>query len=501
MKMAKKRTSIKTEITLFIVVLMVSVIGVLSYFVLQSQKQGLTSEVKLRGQSVAKNLAGSIADFLLTEDELSIARLMSDIMNNKGVLYALVADEKGRIKASNNLEQLGEIYREPAALEEFEQGPAKIMVYQREKGERIIDFSAPVIAKGKIKLGTVRLGISYSIIDDVLKAAYIKAGIISLVSIIFGIIGAFVLGAAITKPIAVLAAGAKTIGKGNLEHKISVKSKNELGELASIFNLMTVDLKHAQENAIKQQRFEKELEVARDIQLSLIPKNIAEIQGYEINAFYKSAKEVGGDYYDVIPLNREKFGIVMGDVSGKGVPAALIMTMARSTLHSEAREAYDKPSSDTLKKLNSILAVDIREGMFVTIFYGILDIKRNIINISSAGHNDTLVYRKSSGDVLPYNPKGFPLGTDPGPRFDKVIKNEDVLLEPGDKMIIFTDGITEAMNTVNEEFGDARLIDAIKKNGGKTGKEVLDAVIGRVDEFVNGAAQSDDIAVVVLTRV
>lgn len=499
--MAKKSSSIKTEITLFITALMVAVIGVLSYFVLQSQKQSLTNEVKLRGQSVAKNLAGSIADSLLTEDELSIARLMSDVMNNKGVQYALVADEKGRIKASNNLEQLGEAYREPEAMEELESGNTKIIVYQDEKAGKIIDFSAPVVAKGKIKLGSVRLGIAYSIIEDVLNAAYLKAGIISLVSIVFGIIGAFVLGAAITKPIGVLAGGAKTIGKGDLDHKITVNSKNELGELASVFNMMTLDLKKAQETAIKQQRLEKELEVAREIQLSLIPKNIAEIQGYEINAFYKSAKEVGGDYYDVIPLNKDKFGIVMGDVSGKGVPAALIMTMARSTLHSEAREAFDKPASETLKKLNSILAADIKDGMFVTIFYGILDIKKNTVNLASAGHNDTLVYRKKGGDVLPYNPKGFPLGTDPGPRFDKVIKSEDVLLEPGDKMIIFTDGITEAMNKLNEEFGDARLLEAIKGNGAKSGKDVLDAVIKKVEAFVNGADQSDDIAVVVLTRV
>ena len=103
--------------------------------------------------------------------------------------------------------------------------------------------------------------------------------------------------------------------------------------------------------------------------------------------------------------------------------------------------------------------------------------------------------------MFPYNPKGFPLGTDPGPRFDKIIKNEDVLMEPGDKMVIFTDGITEAMNKANEEFGDARLIEAIKNNGAKGGRDILDGIISKVTEFVNGADQSDDIAVVVLTRV
>jgi len=263
---------------------------------------------------------------------------------------------------------------------------------------------------------------------------------------------------------------------------------------------MTVNLKKAQEIMIKQQRLERELEVAREIQLSLIPKDITKIPGYEISAFYKSAKEVGGDYYDVLAINKERFGFVMGDVSGKGVPAALIMTMARSILHSEALKNFDKPANETLKSLNSIIFKDIKDDMFITIFYGLLDITRNIIDIASAGHNDTLVFRAKSENVEPYNPKGFPIGTDPGPRFDKVIKHEEILFEKGDKLIIFTDGITEAMNKENKEYGDIRLLDVIKKSGNKNCKELLDAIIQDVHSFVNGAEQSDDIALLILER-
>jgi serine phosphatase RsbU (regulator of sigma subunit) len=499
--MAMKRSSIKTEITAFIVALMIVVIGALSFFILRSQKESLTNEVELRGLSIAKNLAGSIADFLLTEDELSIAKIMSEAMNNKGVEYAVVVDDSGKIKAANNLELLGTTYTEPAAVEEIQAEPNRIIMFTGKQGKRTMDFAAPAIAKGKIKLGTIRLGISYAVIEDVLNQAYIKAGVISLAAIILGIIGAFILGAAITKPIGVLEKGAKTIGTGNLDFKIKVKSNNELGELAAIFNMMTQDLKKAQEAAVIQQRMERELEVAREIQLSLIPKDIAKIEGYKIDAYYKAAREVSGDYYDIIPLNKEKYGIVMGDVSGKGVPAALIMTMARSILHSEAQGSYDQPSSETLKKLNSVIAADIREGMFVTVFYGILDTKKGTINIASAGHNDTLVYRAKGAEIQPYNPKGFPLGADPGPRFDKIIKDETILLEHGDKLVIFTDGITEAMNEAKEEFGDARLLETIRTAGRKGGKEIVDAIIAGVAGFVKEAEQSDDIALVVLTRV
>lgn len=494
------KTSIKWEISFFIVLFMIIVIGVLSFFILKAQKEELTNEVKLRGISIAKNLANSISDFILTEDELSIARIISETMNNKGVEYALVVDEKKTVKAHNDLEMLGMYYKEPEYTELIEEKPYKILFYIDEKGNRKIDFSAPVIAKGKIKMGAVHLGISYSLIDDVIKAAYIRVGIISALAILFGIIGAFVLGIAITKPIGELANGARIVGTGNLDHKIKVKSNNELGELADIFNVMTVNLKKAQEAMIKQQRLERELEVAREIQISLIPKDIVKIPGYEINAFYRPAREVGGDYYDILPLNKERFGIVMGDVSGKGVPAALIMTMARSILHSEALKNFDEPASETLKELNSIIYKDIKEDMFLTIFYGLLDITRNIIDIASAGHNDTLVFRRKTEVVEPYNPKGFPIGTDSGPRFDKVIKHEEILLEKGDKMVIFTDGITEAMNKKNNEYGDGRLLEVIKNNGNKNSKDLLDAIISDVNNFVDGAEQSDDIALVVLER-
>ncbi|MBP7792985.1 MAG: SpoIIE family protein phosphatase [Candidatus Goldbacteria bacterium] len=494
------KTSIRWEISFFIVLFMIIVIGILSFFVLRAQKEELTNEVKLRGISIAKNLANSISDFILTEDELSIARIMSETMNNKGVEYALVVDEQNVIKAHNNLELLGTTYKEPDNAEVTEEKPYKILLYMDGKNDKKLDFSAPVIAKGKIKLGTVHLGISYSIIEDVIKSAYLKVGIISAIAILFGIIGAFILGMTITKPIGELANGARIAGTGNLDHKIKVKANNELGELANIFNVMTDNLKKAQEIMIKQQRLERELEVAREIQLSLIPKDIVKIPNYEINAFYQPAKEVGGDYYDVLPLNKERYGIVMGDVSGKGVPAALIMTMARSILHSVALKYFNEPASETLKELNSIIYKDIKEDMFLTIFYGILDITRNIVDVASAGHNDTLVFRKKTETVEPYNPKGFPIGTDPGPRFEKVIKHEEILIEKGDKIVIFTDGITEAMNKENKEYGAGRLFEVIKNNGNKNGRDMVETIISDVNNFVNGAEQSDDIALVVVER-
>lgn len=494
--MSKKYISIKWEITFFIVVLLVAVIGSLSYFVLDSQKKSLTAEVKLRGLSIAKNLASNIADPLLSEDELAVASILSDAMANKGVNYAQVAGLDNKIRAHNNMELMGGKYEEPKDAFEIESGTFRILMINGTGGERVMDFSSPVMAKGRLKLGTVHIGVSYSLVEDVLNKAFINVLVISIIAIILGIFGAFFLGVGISRPINVLASGAKIIGTGNLSHKIVVKSKNELGALAGVFNMMTTDLKNAQEMMVKQQRMERELEVAKEIQLSLIPKNIAEIEGYEVGTYYSPAKEVSGDYYDVIPLGHDKFGFVVGDVSGKGVPAALVMTMARSIIHSESDA--DLESHVTLQKLNQILYPDLREGMFVTVFYGVLDAASGMVDMASAGHNDTYVC--GNGEVTPHNPKGFPIGTDPGPRFDKVVKNEKFKLQKGEVLVAFTDGITEAMDPDKKEYGDERFIEIIRASSGRTAAEIVDTIVKDVEKFARNAEQSDDISLLVIKR-
>ena len=145
------------------------------------------------------------------------------------------------------------------------------------------------------------------------------------------------LSTAITKPIYALAEGARIAGMGDLDHKIRIKNRNELGLLADALNNMTDGLKKAQQAEILRLALEKELEIAWKIQDSLLPKSFPDMKKYEVAAFYAPAKEIGGDYYDVIPLPGGRFGIVMADVSGKGIPAALIMTMLSGILNMEAR--------------------------------------------------------------------------------------------------------------------------------------------------------------------
>jgi len=495
--MAAARGSIKWEIAVFISVLITVVTAGISFLVLDTQKRSLTNEVKLRGLSIANNLASNVADFILTEDELSTASLLKAAMDNNGARYAFVADA-GVIKAHNNIDLNGSRYNEIKDFEIIEDPKYDIRLYRAENGEKVIDFKSAVLAKGKLNLGELHFGLSYGVIEKVLKEAFLNVLVIALIAVALGITGSIMLAMTITKPIGILAEGAKMIGAGRLEHQIKVKSRNEIGQLAAIFNMMTVDLKKAQEAAIKHNRLERELEVAREIQMSLIPKAMERIPGFEVAAYYEPAKEVGGDYYDLIALPDGRFGIVMGDVSGKGVPAAFMMTMARSILHSEAPAMPDPATA--MKRLNKVIYPDMKDGMFITVFYAMLAPASGEVNMSSAGHNDTYVIR-TAGNIEKYNPKGFAIGMDPGARFDKKIESQAVSMQNGDSLIVFTDGITEAMNAKNEEYADERLEKVCAQNAGKSAQETVEAIIKDVKAFVSGAAQSDDIAVLVIKKI
>ena len=493
--MAKKKASIKWEIAAFTFALTGAVVIALSLFAVNTLKNSLTLEVESRGISAASSMARNVADFMLVKYELETAKLLKDALSGKGVKYAFIVDDKGIIKASSSVTLINTKYKKPE-IDSVTQGG--ISVVFDEAGEKVLDFTAPVIAKGRVKLGNAHLGISYSIISDALNSAYINFGIITFIALVLGVAGSFFLGIAITKPVAALEKGSEIIGKGNLEHIIVIDSDNEIGRLADAFNKMTKDLKKAHVKELQQKTLQRELEIAREIQLSIIPKVIPEIAGYRIHTFYKAAEEVGGDYYDIVALPGGMTGVLVADVSGKGVPAALITAMFSSMLHAESRETADP--LQTILNINTEVRKKISRGMFITAFYGALNPALNTVEMVSAGHNETLVYRASGGKVDKFTPKGFPIAMSPTEIMKTRVIKETFTMNPGDKMVVFTDGITEAMNVQQKEMGIDALVDSLVKYGSLPGEKVLEGITNTVKEFTAGYQQSDDIALIVMER-
>lgn len=227
-------------------------------------------------------------------------------------------------------------------------------------------------------------------------------------------------------------------------------------------------------------------------------KEIPQISGYNIAARYFPCFEVGGDYYDILQLDDDHIGIVVADVSGKGVPGAMVMTMARSLIRMESERNLS--AADTLKKVNRILARDLRRGMFVTALYYILDTKTGMIKISSAGHNPLVIWRGDQQRYELVNPNGIALGFDRGPVFDRTIKEEDIQLNHGDLIVSFTDGITETMNESDKEFGGEQFYNLIGSVRNQESTQIIDSVIKTLEEYKGTAPQHDDITIVCVKR-
>ena len=241
-------------------------------------------------------------------------------------------------------------------------------------------------------------------------------------------------------------------------------------------------------------RMEEDLSVARDLQASMLPADCPEIEGYQIAASSTQAREVGGDFYDFIEMGKDRVGLVIGDVTGKSVSGALIMSSSRSVFRMISEE--ELTVGEIMIRANRRLKKDIKTGMFVALLYAILDAEDGILKLCSAGQTQPIHLSAETGKVSLVETLGdtFPLGI-----LEDVDYQETRLrLSPGDKVVFYTDGIVEAMNKKEEIYGFERLIDVVHEAGSMNADPLLKEIIDRVNTFTGGAAQHDDLTVIVL---
>jgi len=243
--------------------------------------------------------------------------------------------------------------------------------------------------------------------------------------------------------------------------------------------------------AATRQRFEQELEVARLIQQNFLPKELPELPGWQVAAYYRPAREVGGDFYDVIPLPDGRVGFVVGDVTDKGVPAALVMSATRSVLRASAQRLIEP--GEVLERVNEHLCPDMPEKMFVTCLYGVLDPETGHLRFANAGHD--LPYVKTADGVVELRARGMPLGLMPGMSYEE----KEATLEPGESVLLHSDGVVEAHDPERDMFGFPRLKQTVGEVPG--GQALIDRVLADLDAFTGpGAEQEDDITMVTLQR-
>ena len=244
--------------------------------------------------------------------------------------------------------------------------------------------------------------------------------------------------------------------------------------------------------ARSRERIEQELRVATLIQQNYLPKELPELPGWQVSAYYRPAREVGGDFYDFVELSDGQIGIVIGDVTDKGIPAAMVMAATRSVLRASAQRVVSP--GQVLERVNELMCPDMPAKMFVTCLYGVLEPATGRFRYANAGHN--LPYVRTDTGTVELRATGMPLGLLPGISYDE----KEAFLGAGEVMLLHSDGVAEAHSTSQEMFGFPRLMDVVGARSGRG--DVIDRVLTELDRFTpDGWEQEDDITLVALTRI
>ncbi|MCX7876920.1 MAG: SpoIIE family protein phosphatase [Melioribacteraceae bacterium] len=270
-------------------------------------------------------------------------------------------------------------------------------------------------------------------------------------------------------------------------------TNSDIEFISSLGSLAIISIENARlfNETIEKQKLEKDLETARNIQKNLLPQKIPITNNFEIAAYNKSAKMVGGDYYDIIKLSEDKILFAIADVSGKGVPASLLMANIQAFLKTICK--MNLPLAEATNLLNDLVAENTSNGSFITFFWGILDDKTKTLTYVNAGHNPPLLVRNN--EIIKLKKGGMILGV-----VQTIVPylSETLQLNNDDLIILFTDGITEAMNKNWEEFGDERLDKLTLENSTLSANQFLELLKVKIDEFTSGAEQSDDITTLII---
>jgi sigma-B regulation protein RsbU (phosphoserine phosphatase) len=334
-------------------------------------------------------------------------------------------------------------------------------------------------------------------LSEILVLALGVVGAVFLVMYGVALLLGLLLARSITRSVHELSRGTERLRLGDFKTPIPVTSRDQLGELADSFNHMARDIEGLLLQQVEKDRLEEELRIARQIQMSLLPaeKGLT-LPGLRIAALCLPAAEVGGDYYDLLPLSPTRLGVLIADVSGKGTSAALYMAELKGLVLSLSR-IYESPGK-LLGEANRILAANMDARSFITMTYAVLDVEKRTMCYARAGHNPLIHFQAKTGKTRILTPPGLGLGMDKGDRFDAILEEDEVALRVGDVFLFFTDGLSEAMNPEAELFGEGRLSRILAESEALTTEQIREKILGEVRAFAGGAAQADDMTMVIL---
>lgn len=497
--------SIRWEIGLAFSLLILTVGLLLGITSIENNRSILRQQTLYMIVSMGRGLASSSAGNAALEPgdrEPLLSRMCNDVMrDNKDVAMMLVLDRKDHIIGDRETKYalLNNLYTPKVGLNAAKDAPELKEMETLEESTDFFYLSTPILhTVNKAQLGSIYLIYSKASIENAITQSRNQLITFVVVFLGLGVLASFLIAGMVIGPARRLAEAAWQIGAGNLDIRVLVRGHHELGLLAHSFNDMTHRLQMAQRELIAKQRMEFELNIAQQIQKSLLPLEFPTPRGFSIFAICASAYEVGGDYYDLIQVDGEHLGFCVGDVSGKGVPGLLVMAMVRHIVRTMAHQ-YQSPRQ-VLVQSNQLITADIKQGMFVTLFYGLIDLKAHRLTFASAGHPPLLVINPD-GRLQKIENQGRPMGLGVGPFFDARLTEGSLELPPGCTIVQYTDGIYDARSSTGELYGEERFLALLQSLHGKNAEEIAEGVYEDISRFAGKRREAaDDITLLVIER-
>ena len=350
------------------------------------------------------------------------------------------------------------------------------------------------VLSSQANIGDVSVGYAFLV-------ALAAVGVLFLVIEFAALVMGFALAKSITGSVHELFIGTEHVRRGDFTHRIRVKTRDQLGELAESFNAMTGSVEDLLQQAAEKKRLEEELRIAREIQMSLLPRDVATVPGLAVTAVCIPAREVGGDYYDFIRLGDQRLGVLVADVSGKGTSAAFYMAELKGLILSLG-QIYQSPRQ-LLIEVNRIIAAHIDNRSFITMTYAVFDLENRTLTYARAGHTP-LIYLSPDGAEVSAQvliPNGLVVGLNLEgfeKKFEELLEEQTLPIRHGDVAVLFTDGITEAMNEESDLFGEDRLSQLVEEHSALSSEELRERILRDVEAFVGSADQHDDMTMVLL---
>jgi|GEM_PF-3358084 len=491
--------TIRGKYIVLINVFLLIIFSVLLLFWWRSEKNNITQNILHYGTQHCNNFVDDIQKGeLLTADSIA-----DEYTNRVYIKNAYVVSQLDDVYyIHTDPDKLFKPYRLP--MTNANRPFADLFDYQlityTNTGERYFQFSKSFITADAIEgqiIARAYIEIPIDVINRQLRMRFLVFIVILLSALVVGTVMMTMLSAWLVSPIKKLSEGVQIIGRGNLRHRIHITQRDELGQLADDINTMARELTRAEKVRVEQEVIKREIKTAADIQRRLLPQSMPKRMHLDIAADSVMLKKVGGDYYDFFIMNDSVLGVFIGDVSGKSIPAALVMIICRSTLR--AIQTYRMPTiKKTLSIINHILYSDTRSGMFMTAFYGVFNEKKKTFLYGKAGHEPTLFFRSKDAAFIELVTPGLPLGLAESERFDSIIKESSISFKRGDIFLFYTDGLTDMHNADHEEFGLSHIKRIIKAHAALSAQELLKKIITATKKFVGRKKLTDDMTIVLV---